>query len=898
VGGTKVRAIREWVHRLWGTLRPGRRDDDLAEELRLHAALAAESGRRESSAAQAMDALRDQRGLPWLDDLWRDLRYGLRTLARSKGFTATALISLALGIGANAGIFSLLDQVLLRPLPVEEPERLVQVRWQGNRVGSNYGAGSTLSYPFCRDLEQQVDIFDGVLCRHSTEVNLSTGGEHQAARAEIVSGSYFRILGVRAHVGRLIDQSDNRQPDAHPVVVLSHGYWMTRLGGAADVIGRRVLVNSHPMTVIGIAPATFRGVDLAGVPVVWIPAMMKRQATPEWNELFDRRAFWMHAIGRLRPGVTADQARARLQPWFKQMLQADLRGEDFPPVSPAQRSSFLESTIDVVPAARGVPTLRAGLERPLRVLMSGALLLLVLASLNVAGLLLARGIARSREVATRMALGASRGRIVRQLLVESVLITAGGGALGVAVAPVVSRVLRSFLSEGANVSTGIDQRVLIFAFAASVVTGAVCSVAPAFQLRRLRLSASMTERSGATGRSAIRMRKLLVAGQIAFALILLVTAGLFVQTLGRLHAKGPGFATTNLLMFSLNPLAVGYTDDRAEQTMREVLRRLRELPDVQRAAVAGMQLLSGGMAGGNLTIDAGGRRVTDRIVFRLRVEPEFFETLGMQFVAGRNFDDGDVRPGGMPTGRYRSAIVNETFARRYFGERSPIGARIGIGNRPNAVTDIPIVGVVREISRVNMRDQDVDQIFYNFWDDESEAGVFYVKIRSNPESAARAIRAMVAEIDTVLPVTELMTFEEQIERSLSTERALATLSIGFGILALIISVVGVYGVMSFVATQRSREIGLRVALGATRGDAVWLVLRDALMTIVAGVAVALPAVWALRQLVDTQLFGVTTFDGTTIAVAGAGLALVALAAAMLPALRASRLDPNTALRVE
>jgi len=371
-----------------------------------------------------------------------------------------------------------------------------------------------------------------------------------------------------------------------------------------------------------------------------------------------------------------------------------------------------------------------------------------------------------------------------------------------------------------------------------------------------------------------------------------------VQTLARLHAKGAGFETTNLMMFGLDPTSVGHSNERAEQIMREVLRQLREQPEVARAAVANTQILNGGMAGGPLTVDVGGeRRVTDRTVYRLRVSPGFVETLGLQLVDGRDFTEADVRPPGTEPGPYRIAIVNETFARRYFGNRSPVGARLAPGNRVDAETNVTIVGVVREISRINMRDRDVDQIFYNFWDNQSENGAFYVRVR-NPEAAATAMRALVADVDPRLPVNGMTTLDDQIERALSSERALATLSTGFGILALVISVVGLYGVMSFVATQRSREIGLRVALGATRRDAVWLVLRDALMMIAAGVAVALPAVWALRQLVETQLFGVTAFDGTTIAVAGAALALVALAAAMLPAWRASRLDPNAALRVE
>ena len=774
----------------------------------------------------------------------------------------------------------------------------MQVAWQGNRIGVNYGAGALLSYPMCRELEQQREIFDGMICRHPTTVNLSTGGDHEPTPAEIVSGSYFTVLGVRPALGRLILPSDDRQPGAHPVVVLSHAYWTNRLNAAPDIVGRRVLVNNYPMTVIGIAPAQFQGVDLAGRPAVWIPAMMKRQATPEWDGLDSRRTFWVHAIGRLRPGIAAEHAPARLQPWFKGMLDADLVREDFPPVTPQQRASFLASTLEVQPAARGVPTLRASLDRPLRVLMAGAMLLLLLASLNVAGLLLARGVARTRELATRMALGASRGRVVRQLLVESVLIAAGGGILGIAAAPLVSRVLRSFVQEGANVSAAIDQRVLMFTFAASVVTAAVCGVAPVLQLRRLHLSVAMTERSGATGRSGVHVRKMLVAGQIAFALILLVAAGLFVQTLASLQAKGAGFRTTNLMMFSLDPTAVGHSNESAEGVMREVLRRLRELPEVERAAVANAQMLDGGMAGGPLTVDNGERRVTDRTVFRMRVSPGFLATLGMQLVDGRDYEERDIRPPGTEPGPFRMAIVNETFARRYFGNRSAVGGRLSPSTRPDAVADVPIVGVVREVSRVNLRDRDVDQIFYNFWDNQSENGAFYVRFRGTPASAAAAIRALVAGIDAKLPVTRLTTLDEQIERSLSNERALATLSSGFGILALVISIVGLYGVMAFLAAQRRPEIGLRIALGATRGSTVWLVVRDALLMVTAGIVVALPAVWTLRRFLETQLFGVTAFDGRTITVAAAGLTLVALAAAALPAWRTSRLDPNVVLRVE
>lgn len=890
-----MRILREWLHRLAGTLRPRRGDEDLAEELRLHAALAAEHGRRVDRPAQAIEAVRDQRGLPWLEDLWRDVRIGTRMLLRSKGFTVTALVSLALGIGANAGIFSLLDQVLSRPLPVREPERLVQLRWNGNAVGSNYGFGSLVSYPLCRELAERRDVFEGVLCRYPAEVNVSTGREHERVRGELVSGSYFEVLGVRPERGRLIAPSDDREPGAHPVVVLSHEYWTNRLGATA-VVGSRILVNNHPMTVIGIAPAGFRGASLEAAPAVWLPAMMQRVVDPEFDGL-SRRTFWIHAIGRVASGVTPQQAHARLQAWFTQMLSSDMQLEDFPQITDAQRRRYLASTIDVLPAVRGISGTRDALERPLRVLMAGALLLLVLASLNVAGLQLARGAARAGEVATRAALGASPGRVARQLLVESMLLAVGGAALGILAAPLVSGALRSFVSERANLSAGIDRRVLVFCLVASAAAAVLCGLAPVFQSRRLRLTTALAGRAALLSGSGLSMRKVLVAGQLAFALVLLVTAGLFVQTLTTLHAKGPGFATTNLMMVGVDPTAVGRTYADAEQVMREVMRRLRELPEVERAAVANTQVLSGGSSSGNVTIEAGERRVSDRIVHRMRVGPGFFATLGLPVVAGRDFDQRDIRPSGTEPGPYRTALVNETFARRYFGGRSPVGARIGLGNRPDTETGIEVIGVVREISRRNLRDQDLDQIFLNYWDNQSDNGSFYVRTRANAQSAATAIRAAVAAVDPTLPVL-LTTFEDRIEESLSTERALASLSTAFGVIAVLLSVVGLYGVTAFVATQRRKEIGLRVALGATRAAAVWLVARGALVTVAVGTALALPAVWALRRLVETQIFGVQAFDPATIAIAAAALGAVALAAAMLPAWRASRLDPNAVLRVE
>jgi predicted permease len=604
----------------------------------------------------------------------------------------------------------------------------------------------------------------------------------------------------------------------------------------------------------------------------------------------------MHVFGRLKPAMTAEQARTALQPWFHAMLEADTGREGFPNVTAEQRRNFLASTIDVLPAARGLSNLRGSLERPLWVLLGGTTLLLLLASLNVASLLLARGTARGRELATRMALGASRGRIAGQLLVETMLLTLGGGLLGLVLAPVVSQLLLSFLSP-ADLTFQIDHRVFLFAFLASIMTAGLCGLGPAFQAGRISLTASLKEGSRITAAGGVPLRKALVGAQIAFTLILLIGAGLFIQTLARLHGKVE-FVSSNLLTFSVDPPSSGYSESDAEQAMRELHRRLQDVPGVESVAVANTRLLSGGTSTTNMTIQSDERIVTDRPTSYMRVGPGFFSTLGTQVIAGRDFDERDVRaPGSKPTG-WRSAIVNESFARRYFKGRSPVGFRLGTGNRPNTATDIEIIGVVRDFSRRSLRDEELEQAFFPYWDNQSGDGAFYVKMRGNPESAFASIRAAVEQVDRILPVLNLTTFEDQIDRSLATERMLATLSSGFGAIALLLSVVGLYGVMSFVVAQRTQEIGIRMALGATRSAVVWLIVRDALVVIGAGIAIALPCAWGLRRLVEAQIFGVRALDGPTIAGASCLLAFVALAAAMLPAWRAASVNPTEALRFE
>lgn len=886
--------IREWLAVVRACFGVRRRRG--AEEKRNGATLGS------AGVVRRQEAGRDTWMWRWLDDWSRDIRYACRTMWRSPGFAVTAVLSLALGIGANAAIFSLVDQVLLRRLPVNEPERLVHLDWAGNSLSASWGSDNLLSYPLCLDVQEQdrLDrLFDGFFCRHPTTVNVTTGQEQNPVRAEIVSGSYFPVLGARPELGRLIDQSDDLQPGSHPVVVLSYDYWKNDLGSAPDVIGRHVLVNNYPMTVIGVTPASFGGVDPFAVPALWIPAMMTPQAAPlepEWDGLLDRRSAWMHVFGRLQSGVTADEAKAGLQPWFTSMLDADTRREGFPSVTDEERRSYLASTIDVLPAARGLSNARGVLERPLLVLMGGTLLLLLLTSLDVAGLLLARGATRTRELMTRMALGASRGRVRRQLLVESALITLGGALLGLALAPTMSRVLLSFLSPDADLTPGVDLNVLLFTFAASIATGGLCGLAPAFQTARMPLIASLKDRSRITYVGGLRLRKMLVVGQVAFTLILLIGAGLFVQTLARLNEKVE-FDSSNVLMLGVDPPSSGYSLPEAEQAMRELFRSLQEAPDVERVAVANTGLLTGGWRTAGMTIQAEERFTADRPVSYMRVGPGFFSTLGIQVVAGRDFDEREVRaPGSEPT-RPRSVIINESFARRYFENSSAVGYHLGAGDGPDATADMEIIGVVEDFSRRSLRDEELEQVFVPFWNRDSGDGRFYVKMRGSPETAFAVIRAAVSEVDPGLPVS-LRTFEDQIERSLRTERMLATLSSGFGAIALLLSVVGLYGVMSFVVTQRTQEIGVRRALGATRSAVVWLIFRDALFMTGAGIAIALPSGWALRRFVEAELFGIPPVHAPTIGLASCVLALVALGAALRAAWRAASVSPTEALRFE
>ena len=841
----------------------------------------------------------------WLRDFVHDLRFSARSILRSPSFSATAVLSLALGIGATTALYSLIDQIVLRALPVEHPERLVLIDWIGFQNAETFGTHNLMSYPICLDLQQQKQFFDGVFCRAATTINFSTGGEPRLTAAELVSGTYFSVLGVSPALGRLLTIDDDQVPGSSPVVVLSYDFWKNQFGGTQDIVGRKVLVNQHPMTIVGVAAPAFHGIDVGETPSVWIPAVMSAQSIPGFKTMLDRRTRWMQILGRLKQNVSLERAKTGLQPWFKSMLDEDTRRTNISRASPEQRRRFLASTLALTPAPQGHSVLRHDFSQPLWVLFVATAVLLALACLNVAGLFLARGSARHREISTRLALGASRGRIGRQLLTDSLLLAITGGLLGVAIAPIAVRALIAFLphnTAATDLQANIDMRLLLFAFLVSLLTGFLAGGAPALQAGRKSLDSALRERGG-TPSGGLALRRAIVTAQIAFTLILVIAAGLFVRTLSGLLLKGPGFDTSSLISFGIKPDLNGYSGAEESRLIRRITEGLRDSSNIQASSIALVQLLLGGAWSNSLTIQAQERYVTDREIEINAVTPGFFATLGARIVAGRDFNEHDALNVEAPhqslpvsESGQRAVIVNEAFVKRYFGGRNPLGARVAMGASPGAKPDSEIVGVVENISYTNVREQS-EQAYFPIGTELSGSN-FYLRFRGTPESAFRSIRAILRNADPTLPISYFRTLDEQIDRSLNTERMLAALSSSFGTLALLLSLVGLYGVMSFVVTRRTREIGIRLALGATRVSTIWLVLRDALTMIAAGTAIALPCVWALGRLVQSQLYNVKPTDPITILAATLVLCSTALGAALIPARRAAAVSPTDALRFE
>jgi predicted permease len=833
--------------------------------------------------------------------LLADLRFALRNLRRSPLFAFVAVASLALGIGANTAIFTLIDQLLLRLLPVKNPEQLVMIWPSGPHLGNNQGSRAS-SYPMYQDFQQKGQAFSYVFCRYLTALSVSFGGQTERVTGELVSGNYFQALGVAPAVGRLFTpEEDDRTYKGHPVAVLSYQYWINRFNGDRNIVGRKLIVNNYPFTVVGVSAPGFVGLDPSRSPQVRVPILMKPLMTPNSDGLADRRSQWINMFARMKPGFTVDSAKASLQPLFVQILREELQQPRLSTISQYFRDRFLKRQVQMETAATGYSQMRRNFSTALIVLMCMVGLVLLIACFNVANLLIARAAARQKEVAVRLAVGASRGQVLRQLLVESVLLSLAGGVAGLLLSVAMIRGLLSFLPADSSANmlrAEPDARILAFNFVLAALVGLLFGLAPAWQSLRLDLWTTLKDAGSAvTGvSSSVVLRKILVVAQVAFSFLLLAGAGLFTRTLANLKQTNAGFRQIdNLVTFQVDPSLNGYSNERMKSFHRELLDAIRAQPGVRSAAIARVPVLHGWEWDSSMSVQGKPRSDgEDKQAFMNFVSPGYFETMGVPMLQGRDFttrDFGDVST---------VAIVNRKFATHYFGNESPIGRRIGFGGDPARVKfDIEIVGVTEDSLYEGPREGVRRQVFIAMLQVRAPGAAAYY-VRTNLESKAMftALRRKVAEIDPSMPVYEMKTLESQLDETLSTERLIAALSTAFGVLATLLAAIGLYGVMAFLVARRTREIGLRMALGAGRGDVLWMVMREIAVLVVCGLLVGAPATYYLSRYVTSQLYGVDPLNLLTAAIPLAILLLASTLAGWMPARRASSIDPMQALRYE
>jgi predicted permease len=803
-----------------------------------------------------------------LEDLARDLLYAIRGARRSPGFILTALLSLALGIGANTAIFSLMNAVVLRTLPVDKPDELEQITVYNGKNSVN-----VFSYPNFRDLRRDNTVFSELFARSASPASLVAGGRTDRGVVEVVSGNYFPALGVRPILGRTITDDDDRVPMAHPVTVVGYRYWRDSLGADRAIVGQTIRIDDHPFTIIGVAPPAFYGVEVGTIVDVWVPMMMQPAVFGGGHPSFDDANWgWILLFGRRAPGVSQARAQAGLQVTLLQLLARDkqFRGNGF--------------AIILKPAGAGLSRLRATFESPLTVLMVIVALVLLIACANLANLLLARSASRNREIAVRLALGAGRGRLVRQLLTESSLLGLAGGLLGVVASAWGVRALLRFLPAERipmELDVHLDWRVLAFAAGLSLTTALMFGLAPALQATRPGVSDAL--------KGAGIWRQSLVIVQVAISLLLLVGAGLFLQSLRNVATLRIGLDTDNVLMASMNPALSGYALPQIANFYRQLEARAREIPGVRAVGLSESAVLSGDWSGVGLQVPGQAPPSGGNGILLNKVGGDFFRTAGIAILRGRDFGPSDTQDS--PTG----AIITESAARYYFPDSEAVGRDVVLARAPTR-----IIGIAADSKYRSVR-EDTPRIAYLSFQQErspSRERTIYLRTAGDPALLAAALRGAIREMDRNLPIYGLKTFAEQKAESLTSERLIATLSGFFGLLALLLAATGLYGVLAYLVERRTREIGIRMSLGAGRDQVLWMVLRGALAMAAAGLAVGAPLSRWLSTLVEKQLFGIRPGDVATLAAACAILAAVVVAAAAIPAWRASRVDPIIALRYE
>ena len=903
---------------LWDwLLRRRQREDELNEEIQGHLRMAAQERLEQGETAEqartsavrefgnvalVKEVTREMWGFAWLETLAQDLRFGLRMLAKAPALSVVVVLSLALGIGANIAIFSLIDAVMLRMLPVKEPQQLVLLSSNQTKPvqgGPGYsGYGISLSYSGFERLRRQDDVFSSVvgfvpLGFSPESVTVNVDGQPSLAGGEMVSGNYFAALGVSAILGRPLRSEDEEH--ATRVTVLSYGYWTRKFGRDPAIVGKTIALGGAPYTIVGVAPPEFFGVEPGRVPDFWIPLVDLPSVGP-WG-IASHSAFaakgwwWLMVAGRLKPNVSPSAARAALDVWLRQTL-TDQVG-----VAPADAPAF---SAGLEPASRGLDYLRGKFSEPLLVLMGVVGLVLLIACANIAALLLARAEGRRREIAMRLALGASRVRLIRQLLTESLLLAAAGGMCGMVLAGWGAKILLHLMSGGPSLPVEIHANLTVLGFAAAVslLTGILFGLAPALGATRLSLSPALKEsmRGALAGRGGARWRlgKSLVIAQVAFSLLLVTGAGLFVRTLMNLERQNLGFNPHGVLLFRVNAKQSGYEGPRELKLYDEILRRVLALPGVEGASLSFHALLSGWCETRYIAAEGGQNKPGQNpMVWLNQVGPNFVKTMRIRLLLGRDIGEQDTAAS-PPV-----VVVNESLARRLFGNLNPLGRRLTFGQTFDPKDAVEIVGVVQDAKYTDMRDKPPLTAYAPV----SQGGGFgstYFEVRTagDPPLLVPSVQRAVAEVDRSLALSDVKTQDQQIDEALVQEMLIARLASFFGTLALALAAIGLYGTMTYTVGRRTNEIGVRVALGASRKQILKMVLREAFALVLIGTLLGLPLALAAGRLVASQLYGLKTSDPLTLSAAISLLVAVASLAAYLPSRRASKVDPMVALRYE
>jgi predicted permease len=913
-----MRWIYKFPLRLRSLFRKSRVEQELSDELRFHLEKLIEEKvakgmtpeearyaalREIGGVEQIKEECRDMRRVNYIENFLQDVRYGLRQLRRSPGFTAVAVLTLALGIGANTAIFTLIDAVMLKTLPVGRPGELVILKWTARDWPkadgysawgpcphpANTPSGCSFPYSAFQQFHSASHVLSGVLAAAGPEQLTALANGHAAfARGELVSGDFFSTLRVPAMVGRTLEPEDDKAA-APPVAVISYGYWMGRFGGDSSVVGKSLVLNSVPFTVVGVAAPRFTGLQPGLPAALWLPLAHTPLLYPQWGGGYTSptgRVWWLWVVGRLKAGVSAEHARAALGVMFSQSVTSGPK----PAFTPEDKPG-----IQLTSASTGLGFLQFFFAEPLFLLMAVVGLVLLIACANLANLLLARATGRQREIATRMALGAGPWRLTGQLLIESLLLAGMGGAAGLLLAWWGSRSSAAFISTGwfgpLSLDVNLDYRVLAFTAAVSILTGLLFGLAPALHGTRLDLTAALKASPGSLFTAAQHrrrglLRNALIVWQVALAVPLLIGTGLFVRTLVKLESVDLGFNPRNVLLFDLAPGLSGYKDERPAILYDELLQRLKALPGVISATLTQHALVSGSLDTGNPWME-GHSSPTSTQVDILRVGPGFLETMGIPLLAGRAISRQDL------VNKQQVALINRAMARRYFPNENPLGRHFG-WDREKA-SEYEIVGIVGDTKYDDLRKVAEPTIYLP---QTGGFSTFELRTAGDPKALIPSVRSVVEQVDRNLPIDNVRTQSEQIKQSLFQERLLAGLCSLFAGLALVLACVGLYGVVSYGVAQRTNEIGIRMALGAERRDVLKMVLRQGLAPTLAGLALGLVVAAGVSRLLTGFLYEVRPTDPVTYVCISLLLAAVALLATYFPARRATKVDPMVALRYE